>query len=96
MATPERPRRLRDLRGVGPSILRDFELLGVRNVDQLAKKNGRSLYLQLMDITGKRQDPCVEDVFRCAVAQAKNPDLPRDQCDWWYWSRQRKQEKRPK
>jgi hypothetical protein len=24
------------------------------------------------------------------VAQARNPLLPADQCQWWYWSRQRK------
>jgi hypothetical protein len=30
------------------------------------------------------------DVFRAAVAQAKDPRLPADQCQWWYWSRSRK------
>jgi hypothetical protein len=30
------------------------------------------------------------DVFRAAVAQAKDPQLPADQCQWWYWSRNRK------
>jgi hypothetical protein len=24
------------------------------------------------------------------VAQARNPLLPAEQCQWWYWSRQRK------
>jgi hypothetical protein len=24
------------------------------------------------------------------VAQAKNPRLPLEQCQWWYWSRKRK------
>jgi len=25
-----------------------------------------------------------------AVAQARDPFLPAEQCRWWYWSRQRK------
>jgi hypothetical protein len=30
------------------------------------------------------------DVFACAIAQARDPDLPAAQCHWWYWSRRRK------
>lgn len=81
---------LRRLRGVGPSILRDFEMLGVRSVEQLARQDGRKLYDRLCLLTGQRQDPCVLDTFRCAVAQARDPQLPREQQDWWWWSRQRK------
>jgi len=32
----------------------------------------------------------VLDVFRAAVAQARDPRLPAEQCQWWYWSRKRK------
>jgi hypothetical protein len=35
-------------------------------------------------------DICCLDVFRAAVAQARNPHLPVEQCQWWYWSRKRK------
>jgi hypothetical protein len=35
-------------------------------------------------------DLCAQDVFSAAIAQARNPLLPADQCQWWYWSRQRK------
>jgi len=35
-------------------------------------------------------DICCQDVFSAAVAQACNPLLPLEQCQWWYWSRQRK------
>jgi hypothetical protein len=41
-------------------------------------------------LTGTRQDPCVLDGFRCAVAQARDPHLPAAQRNWWWWSRQRK------
>ena len=83
-------RRLRDLRGVGLSIEADPQQLGVRTVSELARRDGDSLYEALCDLTKTRQDPCVLDTFRCAVAQARNPKLPLEQCNWWWWSRQRK------
>jgi Pathogenicity locus len=83
-------RKLGDLAGVGPAMLKDFQVLGIRSVPQLAREDGRRLYERLCDKTGTRQDPCVEDVLVCAVAQARDPDLPVDQRNWWYWSRVRK------
>jgi hypothetical protein len=83
-------RRLRDLVSVGPAMLRGFDLLGVRNVGQLARQEPAKLYEKLCRVTGQRQDICCLDVFSAAVAQARNPLLPAAQCQWWYWSRQRK------
>jgi hypothetical protein len=83
-------RELRDLVSVGPAITRDFELLGVKSVAQLAKRNPEKLFERLCRVTGKPQDICCLDVFRAAVAQARNPALPMEQRQWWYWSRQRK------
>lgn len=88
MATHER--RLDDLVSVGPAMIRDFELLGVGSVAQLARRNPEKLYEQLCRVTGQAQDICCLDVFRAAVAQARNPQLPLEQSQWWYWSRQRK------
>ncbi len=85
-----RQRRLADLVSVGPAMLRDFEMLGVRSVAQLARQEPEEMYERLCSITGQRQDPCVHDVFCAAVAQARDPELPPAQCQWWYWSRQRK------
>lgn len=73
-------------------MLKDFEMLGIRSVPQLAKADGKSLYNRLCRLTGTRQDPCVWDVFECAIAQARNPDLPAEQRQWWFWSRVRKQQ----
>ncbi|HET8921522.1 MAG TPA: helix-hairpin-helix domain-containing protein [Candidatus Acidoferrum sp.] len=86
-----RARQLRDLVSIGPAMLRDFELLGVRSVKQLATQNPERLYARLNRATGKRQDPCVLDTFCAAVAQARNPRLAAEKCLWWYWSRKRKQ-----
>jgi hypothetical protein len=88
--TRKQPRALRDLISIGPAMLRDFKLLGVDSVADLARQNSGKLYAKLGRITGQRQDICVLDVFRAGVAQARNPRLPVEQCQWWYWSRQRK------
>ena len=78
----ETRRQLGELISIGPAMLRDFELLRIRSVAQLARLNR---------VSGQRQDPCVLDVFCAAVAQARNPRLPAEQCQWWYWSKRRKQ-----
>jgi nucleotidyltransferase/DNA polymerase involved in DNA repair len=83
-------RRLEDLVSIGPAMLRDFELLGIRSVAQLARQKPESLFEKLCRVTGKSQDICCLDVFSAAVAQARNPRLPAEQCLWWYWSRKRK------
>ena len=84
------PRRVSDLISVGPAMLRDFEILGVRTVSQLARRNPERLYESLCRVAPQHQDICCLDVFRAAVAQANDPQLPKDQCQWWYWSRNRK------
>ena len=83
-------RNLEDLISVGPATLKDFELLGIKTVKQLEKQDARKLYEKLCLLSGVRHDPCAEDVFRAAIEQAKNPDLPKEQCQWYYWSRKRK------
>ena len=83
-------RRLRDLVSVGPAMVRDFDMLGIRSVPQLSRQSPERLYEKLCSLTGKRQDPCVLDTFCAAVAQARDPRLPAEQCQWWYWSRKRK------
>jgi hypothetical protein len=87
---PVTKRRLEELISIGPAMLRDFELLGIRSVAQLAKQDPLRMYEKLCERTGQRQDICCLDVFVAAVAQARNPRLPAEQCQWWYWSRKRK------
>jgi Pathogenicity locus len=86
----EDKRALEDLISVGPAIRRDFELLGIHTVAQLARQEPKALYDRLCRKTGQRQDPCVLDVFCAAVAQARDPRLPLERCRWWYWSAVRK------
>jgi hypothetical protein len=90
----ENQRQLKDLISIGPAMLRDFELLKIRSVQQLAKQDAKEMYAELGRIARQHQDICVLDTFEAAVAQARNPRLPAEQCQWWWWSKKRKQ--RPK
>jgi CHAD domain-containing protein len=83
-------RRLQDLISVGPAMLRDFDLLGIRSVAQLARRDPRRMYETICERTGKVRDICCLDVYQAAVAQARHPHLPAEKRQWWYWSRQRK------
>lgn len=87
---PSTERRLADLVSVGPAMLRDFDLLGIRSVAQLARQNPEKLYERLCLKTGQPVDICCLDVFSAAVAQACNPRLRSEQSNWWHWSRKRK------
>jgi hypothetical protein len=87
-------RELRDLISIGPAMLRDFAQLKIHSVAQLARQNPRRMYERLNRLSGQRQDPCVLDTFSAAVAQARNPQLPAEKCQWWYWSRKRKSGKK--
>lgn len=88
-------RVLTDLISIGPAMLRDFELLGIRSVAQLAKQDPRTLYDKLGRIARQHQDICVLDTFQSAIAQARNPRLPAEKCQWWWWSRKRKEASPP-
>jgi hypothetical protein len=86
--------QLGDLISIGPAMLRDFELLGIRSVAKLARRNPEKMFEKLCQLTGQAQDICCLDVFRAAVAQENNPILPAEQRLWWHWSRKRKQNER--
>jgi hypothetical protein len=83
-------RRLKDLVSIGPSMLENLELLGVRSIRELSLRNPKRMYEELCRLKGQRLDPCCLDVFVAAVAQAKDPNLPIEQRQWWYWSKVRK------
>ena len=75
-----------ELGSVGPACAKDFLLLGFRKVADLKGQDPNRLYTRLCELTRSRQDPCVEDVLRCAVAQAEYPRLPEKWKQWWAWT----------
>ena len=70
---------------MGKATLADFRLLGVSSVAALAARDPR-----LCRLKGVSVDICQYDLFCCAAAQARDPYLPPEQCDWFWWSRRRK------
>ncbi len=79
---------LQRLPGVGPSIAADLGRLGVRSVEDLARRDPERperLYARLCEITGTRQDPCVLYTFRCAVYAARTERPDPELLKWWKW-----------
>ena len=87
----EETRALKDLKSVGPATLKDFELIGVKTVEQLKREDPHVLYQKLDKASNGKINICCLDVFKCAIEQAKDPNLPSEKCKWFYWSKERKQ-----
>jgi predicted DNA-binding transcriptional regulator YafY len=79
-------RAFQQLGSVGPATAGDLLLLGFRRVDELRGQDARELHARMCALTGTRQDPCVEDVFRCVIAQAEHADLPERLQQWHHWT----------
>ncbi|MBB71471.1 MAG: Mitomycin resistance protein mcrB [Legionellales bacterium] len=77
---------LSDLKNVGPATLKDFEILGINTVAELAEANPDELYQRLQDITGQPHDPCVWDVFAATIHEAQTGERQA----WWEWTKIRK------
>ncbi|WP_045220907.1 helix-hairpin-helix domain-containing protein [Desulfonatronum thioautotrophicum] len=78
---------LTDLPNIGRAMAEDLRLLGVHRPEQLKGLDPLEMYERLQAVTGKRQDPCVLDVF-LSVTRFMNGEAPR--C-WWEYTRERKQ-----
>lgn len=79
-------KELEDIPNVGKSIAKDLRLLNVQKPEDLKGKDAFDLYKRLCNKTGKRQDPCVLDVFISAIRfideGIKKP--------WWHYTKERK------
>ena len=79
--------QLADLRNIGKAMLKDFDLLGIASVKQLARCNADRLYARIQDLTRTRHDPCVWDTYAAAIHQAKTGEA----LAWWEFTKVRKQ-----
>lgn len=78
--------QFQQLGSIGLESARDLVKLGFRRVEELAGHDARELFTKLERLTRGKQDPCVEDAFRCAIEQANDPQLPSELRDWWHWT----------
>jgi hypothetical protein len=76
---------LQQLPAIGPSMARDLRRLGIRSVNDLARRDPERLYARLCAISGVRQDPCVLYTFRCAVYAARTEKPDPELLKWWKW-----------
>ena len=83
---PPPSKSIADLRNIGKAMLKDFELLGIKSVKQLASCDADKLYARIQKLTNTRHDPCVWDTYAAAIHQAKTGEaLP-----WWEFTKVRK------
>ncbi|WP_343629704.1 helix-hairpin-helix domain-containing protein [Roseateles sp.] len=78
----------RQIPNIGPAMVRDFELMGIRRPADLVGADPFALYQKICKLTGQRHDPCVLDTYMAAV-DFMNGGPPRD---WWSFTLQRKRE----
>ncbi len=76
----------KDIPNIGPAMVQDFISLGLKDPQDLKKKDPFRLYKKMCQISGTRQDPCVLDTYIAAVA-FMNGAPPRP---WWYYTKDRK------
>ncbi len=79
--------KLSDIPNIGPAMIKDFNLLGIKVPADLKGKDAFDLYKKICKKTGYRHDPCVLDTYMAAVdfmngAPAKF---------WWRYTKTRKE-----
>ena len=89
MKNPDRATvsQLEELPNIGKAMAADLRLVGIDRPKELIGKNPFELYDKLCAKSGKRQDPCVIDVFMSVVQFMEEGDaLP-----WWAFTEKRKE-----
>jgi hypothetical protein len=76
---------LQEIPGIGPSMARDLENIGIRAVRQLKGADPERLYDKLCRFKAQPVDRCMLYVFRCAVYYASNRDHAPELLKWWNW-----------
>ncbi len=78
--------KLESIPNVGPAIAAKLRLLGYKSPTDLKGADPYAMYQKLLELTGKRHDPCLLDVFISAVSFCNgNPPKP-----WWKFTPERK------
>ena len=77
---------LESIPSVGPAIAAKLRLLGYKEPSNLKRADPYDMYKKLYELTGKRHDPCLLDVFISAVSYC-NGNSPKP---WWEFTAERK------
>jgi nucleotidyltransferase/DNA polymerase involved in DNA repair len=79
-----RVNNLLSIPGVGKSIAKDLQNIGITNVADLEGQIPEELYQKSNNFAGMTQDRCLLYTFRCAVYYAENGREP-EKLKWWNW-----------
>ena len=88
MKNPDRETvsQLDELPNIGKAIAQDLQLIGIDHPKKLIGKNAFELYRVLCDVSEKRQDLCVIDVFMSVIHFMEGGEP----LSWWSFTEQRK------
>lgn len=79
-------KRLEDIPNIGPAMVRDFTVLGIRTPSDLKNEDPYMLYKKMCRLSGVRQDPCVLDTYMAAIDFMQGaPARP-----WYFYTAKRK------
>jgi hypothetical protein len=76
---------LEQIPGVGKSIARDLQDLGINAVPDLKGQDPEKLYQDLCIQKGEHVDRCMLYVFRCTVYYASTSNPESELLKWWNW-----------
>ena len=88
MKNPDRETvsRLIELPNIGKAMAEHLRSIGIDHPKQLIGKEAFELYETFCAVSGKRQDPCIIDVFMSVIYFMEGDDpLP-----WWAFTQERK------
>lgn len=76
---------LETIPGVGKSIAKDLQNIGIWSVADLKGKDPEKLFEKSNRFAGVRQDRCLLYVFRTAVYFASHKKHDPEKLKWWNW-----------
>jgi hypothetical protein len=78
-------KELQQIPGVGESIARDMQSIGIQSIGDLKHKNPERLYRRLCEYKASPVDRCMLYVFRCAVYYSSHTKHDPELLKWWNW-----------
>ncbi len=76
---------LEQIPGVGKTIARDMQNIGIGSIDDLKGRQAEQLYDRLCEFKASGVDRCMLYVFRCAIYYASNTDHDPELLKWENW-----------
>ncbi len=82
---PSSLQELEQIPGVGKTIARDMQNIGIHSIDDLKGQQAQQLYDRLCEFKAFPVDRCMLYVFRCAIYYASNTEHDPELLKWENW-----------